>query len=274
MSESITLKPFLVIGISSFGQVFDLSFLGVRAVRRRAHTGADAAPLFVEGLVGGHTYRDGSHRVQPMSSQEQLRMPIGEAMFTHRAIRRMKPDPVPVGDIKVFLEAAVKGPNGGNAQPARFLVINDADKIKALGELYLEAWWLKRREMQGWRSISDIPQEESIYIAATRFAEEFGDVPLVVLPAAPKGTPPNSVLPWLQNMMLAARALGIGSVLTTLHPQVDARVAKLFAIPHEVELFGCVPMGYPRGRFGPTSRKPISELAFFNSWGGATPWHG
>jgi nitroreductase len=207
-----------------------------------------------------------------MSSQENLSMSIGEAMFTQRAIRRMKPDPIPVSDIKTFLEAAVKAPNGGNAQPARFLVVNDRAKLKTLGDLYLEAWWAKRREMQGWYSVADIPADEMIYLSATRFAEEFGNVPLVVLPVAPRGTLANSVFPWLQNMMLAARALGIGSVLTTLHPQVNARVAQLFDIPRDVEIFGCVPMGYPRGRFGPTSRKPINELAYFNNWGGATPW--
>lgn len=207
-----------------------------------------------------------------MSSQQKLSMSLGEAMFTQRAIRRMKPDPVPLDDIKTFLEAAVKAPNGGNAQPARFLVVNERARIQALGKLYLEAWWAKRREIQGWQSIADIPPEDKIYLAATRFAESFGEVPLVVLPLAPKGTPANSVLPWLQNMMLAARALDIGSVLTTLHPQVDARVAHLFGIPEDVEIFGCVPMGYPRGRFGPTSRKPITELAFFNEWGGETPW--
>jgi nitroreductase len=207
-----------------------------------------------------------------MSSQEKLSMPLGEAMFTQRAIRRMKPDPIPLDDIKTFLEAAVKAPNGGNAQPARFLVVNDRAKIEALGGLYLEAWWAKRRQIQGWQSIADIPPQDSIYLAATRFAEAFGEVPLVVLPAAPKGTSSNSVLPWLQNMMLAARALGIGSVLTTLHSQVDARVAQLFGIPDDVEIFGCVQMGYPHGKFGPTSRKPITELAFFNDWGGAPPW--
>lgn len=207
-----------------------------------------------------------------MSAQQKLSMSLGEAMFTQRAIRRMKPDPIPPDDIKTFLEAAVKAPNGGNAQPARFVVVNERAKIQALGKLYLEAWWAKRREMQGWQSVADIPPEDKIYLAATRFAEAFGEVPLVVLPAAPRGTSANSVFPWLQNMMLAARALGIGSVLTTLHPQVDARVAQLFAIPEDVEIFGCVPMGYPRGRFGPTSRKPISELAFFNEWGGETPW--
>jgi nitroreductase len=207
-----------------------------------------------------------------MSSQEKLSMSVGEAMFTQRSIRRIKPDPIPVQDMKTFLEAAVKAPNGGNAQPARFVVVNDSAKIEALGELYLEAWWAKRRDIQGWHSIEDIPPSETIYLSATRFAEAFGKVPLVVLPTAPKGTPSNSVLPWLQNMMLAARALGIGSVLTTLHPQVEARTAKLFSIPQDVEIFGCVPMGYPRGNFGPTRRKPISELAYFNDWGGAAPW--
>ena len=208
-----------------------------------------------------------------MSSQNKLSMPLGEAMFTQRAIRRMRPDPIPDHDIKTFLEAATKAPNGGNAQPARFLVVNDRAKLEKLGGLYLEAWWAKRREMQGWHSVADIPPEEEIYLAASRFAEAFKDVPAAVLPLAPKGTPGNSVFPWLQNMMLAARALGIGSVLTTLHPSVDARVAQLFKVPEDVEIFGCVPMGYPRGNFGPTRRKPVTELAYFNAWGAPTPWN-
>ena len=76
-----------------------------------------------------------------------LTMQIGEAMFTQRAIRRLQPEkPVSDGDLKTILDAASKAPNGGNAQPARFLVIRDGDTIAAFGKLYHEAWWAKRRD--------------------------------------------------------------------------------------------------------------------------------
>ncbi|RMF91303.1 MAG: hypothetical protein D6736_05380, partial [Nitrospinota bacterium] len=90
--------------------------------------------------------------------QERLTMPIGEAMFTQRAIRRFKPDPISIEDIRTILEAAIKAPSGGNRQPARFVVINDPELIRTLGELYREAWWAKRRE-QGWTKPEDIPAE-------------------------------------------------------------------------------------------------------------------
>ncbi|MBI3991674.1 MAG: nitroreductase family protein [Candidatus Lambdaproteobacteria bacterium] len=207
-----------------------------------------------------------------MSSQDRLTMPVGEAMFTQRSIRRLRPDSLPLEDIRVFLEAAVKAPNGGNAQPGRFLVVTERKQLKALGALYHEAWWAKRKEIQGWHTRADIPPTEKTYLSASRLADEIGDAPLIVLPCAKRGTPGNSVFPWVQNMMLAARALGIGSVFTTLHPQVMERVMALFALPQDVEVFGCVPMGYPRGKFGPTARKSIGELTYFNRWGQPSPW--
>ena len=82
----------------------------------------------------------------------------------------------------------------------------------------------------------------------------------------------SSVIPAVQNLMLAARALGVGSVPTTLHAQVMERVYALLGIPAEVELHLCIPLGYPRGRFGPTQRRPIAETTFANRWGDLAPW--
>ena len=73
-------------------------------------------------------------------------------------------------------------------------------------------------------------------------------------------------------MMLAARALGIGSTFTTLHPQVMDRVYAMFEVPASVEFHGCIPFGYPRGRFGPTSRVPTSETTYFEIWSHPPPW--
>jgi nitroreductase len=202
---------------------------------------------------------------------DRLTMPIGEAIFTQRTIRRFKPDPIAVEDIRTILEAAVKAPNGGNRQPARFLVIDDRALIEEFGKLYHEAWWAKRRD-QGWYKPEDIPKEDKVHQSAMRLADEMGNVPVVILACALKAGLASSVLPAVQNLMLAARALGIGSAITTLHPQVDERVHKLLQIPAAVEILVCIPLGYPRGNFGPTTRKPTAETVFFDQWDTPPPW--
>lgn len=207
-----------------------------------------------------------------MTHQQRLTMPVGEAMFTQRAIRKLRPDPISTDDLRTILEAAVKAPNGGNRQPARFLVLTDADTIKRFGQLYHEAWWAKRLDDHGWKGPEDIPPEEKTFRGAMQLADEIGDAPLIVLPCAKRGVGGNSVFTLAQNLMLAARALGIGSTLTTLHQQVDQRVHELLGIPDDVEIMGCIPMGYPRGRFGPTKRLPTAETTYVNTWGQPPPW--
>ena len=201
----------------------------------------------------------------------ELDMPIGEAMFTQRAIRRLDPHrPISDAQIKLILDAASKAPSGGNTQPARFLVIRDRDRIRAFGKLYHEAWWAKRRDELGWTSKADIP-EDSVYRLAAKLADEMGDAPVVILALA-EGGAANSVLPPVQNLLLAARALGIGSVLTTLHPEVMERVYALFGIPAEVTFHACIPLGYPRGNFGLTRRRPTSDTTHWDAWGQRPPW--
>ncbi len=203
----------------------------------------------------------------------RLSMSLGEAMFTQRAIRRLRPDPLPIEDIRLILEAAGKAPSGSNRQPARFLVLTDRAVIRAFGELYREAWWAKRRdEGRSWASRDDIPAEEQTYRAAARLADEIADAPCIVLALATGHGQASSVIPAVQNLLLAARALGIGSVVTTLHPSVTERVHQLLAIPRDAELHLCIPLGYPRGRFGPTSRRPVGEVTFNNRWGAPPPW--
>jgi nitroreductase len=199
-------------------------------------------------------------------------MPLGEAMFSQRSIRRFRRDPIPVEDLRLILEAAVKAPNGGNQQPARFLVVTDRDRIRAFGAIYHEAWWAKRRDIEGWTKPEDIPPEAKVSQSARRLADEIGEVPAIVFVLSTKGGHPNSVIPAAQNLMLAARALGIGSVPTTLHPQVMERWRALFGIPGDIDFHFCIPLGYPRGNFGPTVRRPIEETACWDAWGQRVPW--
>jgi nitroreductase len=198
----------------------------------------------------------------------RLSMPLGEAIFTQRSIRRFKPDPIPLADIELILEAAVKAPNGGNQQLARFLVVRDRETIREFGALYHDAWWAKRRD-EGFRQREDLPR---LFHPAAGLADAMADVPCVVFALAMHNGPADSVIPAVQNLMLAARAIGIGSVPTTLHPSVMARFHEMFGIPNDVGFHFCVPLGYPQGNFGPNVRKPTSETTFLDRWGAPAPW--
>ena len=198
----------------------------------------------------------------------RLSMPLGEAIFTQRSIRRFRADPIPVTDIHLILEAAVRAPNGGNQQIARFLVVNDRATIQEFGALYHEAWWAKRRD-EGFSGRDDLPAR---YHSAAGLADAMADVPCIVFALALHNGPANSVIPAVQNLMLAARAIGIGSVPTTLHPSVMPRFHAMFGIPDDVGFHFCVPLGYPQGNFGPTDRKPTSATTFLNQWDSPVPW--
>ncbi len=203
----------------------------------------------------------------------RLRMPMGEAIFSQRSIRRFRPDPISTQDLELILEAAVKAPSGGNRQPTRFVVLNDPTIIKEFGALYYEAWWAKRRdEKRPWTSRAEIPPEDRGSVAAARLADEIQDAPCIVLALSTGKGQASSVIPGVQNLMLAARALGIGSVPTTLHAQVQERVYALLGIPDDMEFHLCIPLGYPRGNFGPTQRRSTSETTYLNRWGAAVPW--
>lgn len=207
------------------------------------------------------------------TASERLAMPLGEAAFSLRAIRRFRPDPIPDADLRVILEAAIHAPNGGNAQPWRFIVLKDAELRARFAPLYREAWWAKRKD-QGINGPQDIAEHDRVARAAMRLAdEEIGKAPVIVLicATAPGSGAMASVIPSAQNLLLAARALGIGGTITTLHAVVEERVNALLGIPPAAQIVYCLPLGYPRGRFGPTSRKPLAEVCAYDRWDG-TPF--
>ena len=203
---------------------------------------------------------------------DRLKMPLGEALFTQRSMRKLRPDPIPDEDIHLILEAAVKAPNGGNHQTARFLVVTDRQKIREFGELYREAWWAKRKDDHGWAGPQDVPPGEKNYASAMGLADAMKDVPCVVFALTEPTGGANSVIPACQNLMLAAHALGIGSLPTTLHAVVMDRFRALFGIPKELGFHFCIPLGYPAVKYGPSRRKPIEETTSWNRWGGPVPW--
>jgi nitroreductase len=198
----------------------------------------------------------------------RLSMPVGEAMFTQRAIRRFRPDPIPIDDLHLLVEAAVRAPNGGNQQVARFLLVTNRAMIGEFAPIYRDAWWAKRHD-EGLKDYANLPER---YHPAARLADEIASTPCIAFALAVDNGPANSVIPAVQNLMLAARSLGIGSVPTTLHPSVMERFRALFGIPETVRFHLCVPLGYPQGHFGPNQRQPTSQTTFFERWEAAAPW--
>ena len=209
----------------------------------------------------------------PIPPPDRWTMTLGDTMYTMRAIRRFRPDPIEESDLRDLLDAARQAPNGGNAQPWRFLLVTDPEKRARLGELYPEAWWAKRKD-EGISGPEDIPPGKGVRQSAMRLAGEIGDTPAFVLVCATaRGAgAAQSVIPSVQNLLLAARSIGIGGTITTLHAVVEERVHELFGIPAEAQVVYCVPLGYPRGRFGPLSRKPLSEVAALDSWDNTPDW--
>jgi nitroreductase len=203
-----------------------------------------------------------------MNPSERFPMSLGEAIFSLRAIRRVKSDPIPEEDLRDILLAATRAPSGGNGQPWHFLVIRDVERRRRFGELYREAWWAKRAD-QGIHGPEDIPASNHTTQSAMRLADEIGNAPAIILVCSTEqGTGAmSSVIPAVQNMLLAARTLGIGGTITTLHGVTDERVKAMFEIPSTAQIVYCLPLGYPQGNFGEVSRKPLDEVISAERWG-------
>jgi nitroreductase len=207
-----------------------------------------------------------------MPPADRLAMPLGEAIFTQRAIRRLKPDPIDDEVLETILNAARRAPSGGNLQPWRFVVVRDADKRQQLAEMYVEAWWHRRRAM-GITKPEDVPKNNSSGQAALIFttdATRYSRAPVLVVVCNVSRA--DNVMTACQNLMLAARALGIGSTITRLGEPVDERVHQLLEIPPEVEALFCIPLGYAEGSFGRAARRPLEDLASLDRFGSPGPW--
>jgi nitroreductase len=207
-----------------------------------------------------------------MPAAERLTMPLGEAIFTQRAIRRLKSDPISDADLEVILAAAARAPSGGNRQPWRFLVVRDQQLKDQLARWYVEAYWARRKE-RGFAGPEDIPKDDSSGQAALHFstnADNYAGAPILLFVIAEHKTADIGTA--CQNLMLAARALGIGSTITSIGGIHEDDVHRLLGIPDHMDATCCIPLGWPEGKFGPASRKPLSEIAFVDHYGSPGPW--
>ena len=192
-------------------------------------------------------------------------MDVFEAIRTTRAMRRLDNEqPVSDEDLWTILDAASKGATGGNSQPVRWIVVRDAEKRRRLGEIY-KACWTQAGAMYRQRVSAADSQTQRILSSADHLGEHMGDAPVLILPAS-KGGDPASVYPGVQNLFLAARALGLGTTLTTVHKLREPEVRAILDIPEDVTTWAMIPVGYPTGKWGEAKRRPIEEITYWDSW--------
>ncbi|MFN0028537.1 MAG: nitroreductase family protein [Acidimicrobiales bacterium] len=200
-------------------------------------------------------------------------MDVFEAMGTARAIRYLKPDPVDPEIIEKLIWAATRASSPGNSQAWEFVVITDADKRAAIGGAVADA-------MSGfWRAPSP-EADRSVRLmlnGAKALADNLATAPLMILICGrmiyPPGAPDELMVwsacyPAAQNLIVAARALGLGATFTTFQRRAEQVVRATVGLPEDVRMAALIPIGWPDRPHGPVNRRPVTEVIHWNSWSG------
>jgi nitroreductase len=200
-----------------------------------------------------------------------------EALHSTPARRYLSDQPIPDDVLWAVLDAAVRGPSGGNRQGWAWLVVTDPEIKRPIAGWYREGWdraYGSRRD----EILSGPPSPDGLshrsFLAAEHLANHLEEAPVWVFPvllgAAGSRNPRlgSSVYGAVQQLMLAARAYGIGSTLTTLYQGHEDRVRRLLGLPDDALTMALIPLGYPsRGRWSEPKRRPVEEVVHFNGWG-------
>lgn len=204
-----------------------------------------------------------------------------DILHTTRAMRRLKPDPVPDELIIKILQAGSRAPNGANAQTWHFVVVKDVEIKKAV-----QVWYKKALdEIVGPRYASSAPPAGSTaekyhrqHLAVEYLTDHFHEAPVWIVACIKHENPlipPNrtagaSIYPAVQNMLLAARALGLGASLTTRHLLFEEESEQALQLPEGVHSYAIIPIGYPMGNFGPVGRGNLKDFVSLDRVG--EPW--
>ena len=217
-------------------------------------------------------------------------MDLIESMMTQKSIRRYSDQPVTDDEIRQCLSAAIQAPNGGNRQPWQWVVVTDVEKKHQIGDIYRRSWARYWPAIQASAttttqpSIEEVEQGRRTAASAMHLAEHMGEAPalgMLMGEASYKThqlrdeagevdighTYYTSLIPAVQNFMLAARGLGIGTCLTTMFRIFQDEVRVVCDIPTEYEIEALIPRGRPRGKFGVAPRRPAAEVTSWNTFG-------
>lgn len=207
-------------------------------------------------------------------------MEIHEALYTTRMMRRMKPDPIPLETQCRILDAAIRAPNGGNTQRWHFLVVDDPQTKATLRELYAASQVREAADRALWHTDPNnredpAEREESlrrIKKSGEYFVEHFTEIPMLLFVFSIDNHGGANIYPAIWSTMLAARAEGIGSVLTTMLRYEEDTVLELLGVPREEgwRMTAMLAFGYPKGRWGvAANRRPVHEVTSRNRWDAA-----
>jgi nitroreductase len=198
-----------------------------------------------------------------------------QAIYSTRALRRFKPDPVPDELLFQLFDAAIRAPSGGNAQDWRFVVITESELKQTIQGWFQETWAAYQPRYAADPSLMDaLPRSQRLSLRSTEYlVRHLAEVPVIVAVCGLRGkhsTPGGSIFPAVQNLLLAARALGLGGSITNFARAHEADLMGLLGIPEEQQVYCLVPLGYPLDRPGPVRRRPVRRAVFLNRW--QQPW--
>ena len=196
-----------------------------------------------------------------------------DALYSQRAIRYFTDEPVPDETIHRLVEAATKAPSGGNRQGWKFLVIRDQAAKNVIADYYEKSW----ERAYGSENPNPPDIQSHVRKSADHLARHMAEVPVLILACIEHEGEPSSmgrggsIFPAVQNLLLAARGLGLGSCLTSLHKRYEDEIKELLGIPDNVETAALLPVGFPasRSKYGPTTREPVEDVTFRDRWGQA-----
>jgi nitroreductase len=216
----------------------------------------------------------------------RLDMSLAEAMMTQRAVRRVLPHPVDDVLVLKCIELALRAPTGNDGQIWEFVVVKDVRIKEQLAKRYRQAWRLQRgvvlrraitqdesmakiaRSIQ-WQ-VDHFTEIPVLVVACLRLGARDGRLPVVRMPHVAESAYRGSIYPSVQNLLLAARAMGLGASLITLPLWSQASARRILGLPRSVTPCCIVPLGWPRGRYGPTTRKPVEQVAHRDGYGNRT----
>ncbi len=210
-------------------------------------------------------------------------MDLLHGLATTRSVRRYRDEPVPEHDLASILWHATRAPSGSNRQPARFLVLRDgvaAREAKPLLGTAFRAGWAAKRDEHGFdRGSGADPNSPKARAARAMqaYVDGFERTPVVVLACIRRWREPDiseggSVYPACQNLLLAARALGYGGVMSLWHRSVEDELRAVLGMPADVVIAATLTLGVPEGRHGPLRRLPLRDVVYDDTWGAGAPW--
>jgi nitroreductase len=199
-----------------------------------------------------------------------------EVMSTCRAMRRLRPDPLPEALVRRLVEAANFAPSGRNLQRARWIVAGHAEQRRAIGELNRRASAANaalERDRRAALPHHDGERRRRMWEAVLWQAEHMHESPVIIVACCvmddaeqDPGRYASSIWPGIQNLLLAARALGLGAVPTTYALAFRDELETVLGLPDHVRAQAVIPVGFPSGRFGPVSRLPVDEVMMLDRW--------